>query len=125
MEKPINQDFANRVAQYQQNRAKGLVFQAEGTYGGVALKPPARAQRPWRLPRLALTFGLFFVIKASVFHLSGVAGYTGKLAGMSASVAVLDQVVATVLYPDPVSIAIAAQIANFERAVVRHIRALR
>jgi hypothetical protein len=125
MQQPINQDFANRVARYHQNRAKGLVFQADGTCGGVVPKRPARARVLWRAPRLLAMIALLFSIKACVFHLSGIAGYSGKLAGLSSSEAVLDQVVAAVLYPDPVTVAIAAQIATAERALVRQIRALR
>lgn len=126
MTQPVDPDFAARVAAYQAQRAKGLVFQADGTLGGIALKPRRAPRRnlPARLLGLVLMFGLVFAIKATVLQVMGVAAYNGNLARLTASTSVVDNAVAALLHLDPITLTFSDAYVSAQRAAARQVRAL-
>ncbi len=126
MTQPIDPDFAARVAAYQAQRDKGLVFQADGTLGGIVLRPRRSPHRNWigRVLGLALMVSLVFAVKVSVLQVMGTSAYNSNLVRLTSSTSVIDQAVGKMLHLDPITLALDAQFVKIEMAVARHIRAL-
>lgn len=104
---PPPTDFKSRVQAYEAARKKGMVFQAEGTVGGIPLRKRRRQRSGGRLSALILVVGLLFAMKAAVMTYVGPDTYRSKLIPYVASVAPQDQIIAYVMQPDPVTLWVA------------------
>lgn len=126
MTQPVDPDFAARVAAYRAQRDKGLVFQADGTLGGIALKPLRASRGTWpvRVLGLLFMFSLVFVIKATVMQAMGITAYNSNLARLTASASVIDKAVAQLLHLDPITLTLSETYVTVERSVARQMRAL-
>lgn len=100
---PPPSDFQSRVQAYEAARKKGLVFQAEGTVGGVPLRKRRPARTGGRLFALLLLVAVIFSAKAGIYAYDGPEIYRSKLIHYTASTAPHDQIIAYVMQPDPVT----------------------
>jgi Mn2+/Fe2+ NRAMP family transporter len=104
MTQSVDPEFARRVAQYQQNLKKGLVFQADGTLGG---KTGGDVPRTWRGSglRRALKFLMIAMfIKVALFHVAEVVGKNAGRDIVLDSSAIWHKAGALLLYPDAISV---------------------
>ena len=101
---PPPTDFQSRVQAYEAARKEGLVFQAEGTIGGIPLRKRRRSPSGGRLFALILLVSAIFAMKAALLAYVGTDAYRSKLMQYSASEAQYNQVIAFVMHPDPVTV---------------------
>lgn len=104
---PPPSDFQSRVQAYEAARKKGLVFQAEGTIGGVPLRKKRPLRTGGRMFALMLLVAVVFSGKAALYAYGGPELYRSKLIPYMASTATHDQIIAYVMHPDPVTLWVA------------------
>ncbi len=104
---PPPSDFQSRVQAYELARKKGLVFQAEGTVGGIPLRKRRRDRASGRLFALILVVSVLFTMKAALLSYVGPDTYRTKMIRYTASDAPQDQIIAYVMHPDPVTLWVA------------------
>lgn len=104
---PPPSDFKSRVQAYEEARKKGLVFQAEGTLGGIPLRKRRRYRNGGRLFGLILVVGLLIAMKAGMFAYVGPENYRHKMMPYTTSTAPQDQIIAYVMQPDPATLWVA------------------
>ena len=119
MQNQVDPDFAARVAQYERNRESGLVFQAEGTVGGVVpISQPSKRRIRW-IPALVFAGLMFVILKASALHIMGISSYNSSLARLTASSAPVDRALGDILRPDAASIQIAMVFNKVQHRMLR------
>ena len=119
MQNQVDPDFAARVAQYESNRESGLVFQAEGTVGGVVpISQPSKRRIRW-IPALVFAGLMFVILKASALHIMGISSYNSSLARLTASSAPVDRALGYILRPDAASIQIAMVFNKVQHRMLR------
>jgi hypothetical protein len=104
MTQSVDPEFARRVAEYQQNLKKGIVFQADGTVGGKRVK--RRRRSAWRgnalrhFMKLAIAAVL---IKIVLFHAAHIVEFDANSAVVMASPDFVQKAIGVLFYPDPIS----------------------
>jgi hypothetical protein len=122
MQNQVDPDFAARVAQYERNRENGLVFQAQGTVGGVMpISQPSKRRIRW-IPAVVFAGLVFVVLKASALHIMGISSYNSSLTRLTASSAPVDRALGYILRPDAASIQIALVINRVQHRLLREMR---
>lgn len=101
---PPPSDFQSRVQAYEAARKKGMVFQAEGTVGGILLKKRRSTRSGARFFALILVVALLFAMKAGLLSYVGPDIYRTRLTPFAASDAPHDQVIAYVMHIDPITL---------------------
>ncbi|MDR7123638.1 hypothetical protein [Pseudotabrizicola sp. 4114] len=118
MSDPSITEFNTRIARIQNARAKGHGFEAEGTLGrSFYTRSDPRYRRRWRVPVLRpLVFALVFgtLLKALLLNQLGAAAYEARVAGLLAGQGI-DRIGGWLMQADPVTLAVARQIALFGR----------
>lgn len=99
-----NADFSTRVERYQRNHKKGLVFQAEGTLGGMKAKRPRSAWRGGGLRWMLRVISVAILVKVGLFHIAKTVGYTPTHQIITDGRSLVAQMMVFALYPDPVSL---------------------
>jgi hypothetical protein len=103
MTQSIDPDFARRVAEYQRNLKKGVVFQADGTIGGKRIRPARRAWRGHALGHMVKLLMAAVLIKAALFHAAHIVGFDANSALALDSAPLVQQGLSLLFYPDPIS----------------------
>ena len=118
MSDPSLTEFNTRIARIQKARAKGHGFEAEGALGrSFYTRSDPRYRRKLRIPVLRPLFlGIVFgtVVKALLLYQLGTTDYDTRVAGLMAGQGV-DRIGGWLMQADPVTSALARQIALFGR----------
>ena len=111
-------DFQSRIARIEQARGLGLGFEAPGTLGrSFYTNRQPRPRRKSRLPVLrpvVLLLILGVVLKAVILHQVGPVAYDARVAALRAGTGV-DRIGGWIMQADPLTAAVARQIAAFQR----------
>lgn len=120
---PAPKDFQSRVQAYEAARKKGLVFQAEGTLGGVPLRHKRPKRKSGRIFALILVLSILFAMKAALLAYVGPDTYRSKLAPYAASAAPQDRAIAYVMQTDAVTVWVAKLFAEVTFSVRKVVKA--
>lgn len=97
-------DFAARVAAYEENRKRGVVFAADGTVGGNVAAAPRSAWRDGTVRRILRAAALLMFLKIALFHAGAMAGYNALATLVMSHASIVEKALALVFYPDPISV---------------------
>jgi hypothetical protein len=109
MADPNMTDFYRRAHRVQKDRARGYGFEAPGTLGRSYYTRPAAPRRSLLWPALFLLV-VGFALKGAIFHATGSDLYNARVADLSASDGVVEQVGGWVMQADPVTLWVADKI---------------
>ena len=110
MSDPNLADFYGRIARIERARTKGYGFEANGTLGRSYYLRPARQRRPL-LRSLIFAFVCVFGLKGTILHNVGPESYEARVQRLQSGEE-FDKLGAWLMQADPVTVWVAAQIAD-------------
>ncbi len=121
----VDTEFSQRIARYEKNRKKGLVFQANGTVGGHLAKPQRSAHRSGVFRHILRLAVMLMAIKIGVYHVAGAAAYNQFVGKAAMTAGNAGHAATMVLKPDAVTLAANAGLLTIERWIAGQMRAMR
>lgn len=111
-------EFSTRLRAYETARDQGLVFQAIGTLGGVALRKKPKTKRAGRIFSLLLVVMTLFLLKSAIFFAAGPTKYNTTLLPYTGSSALADRAIMWVMGADPLTVRTAELIGEGRRQIL-------
>ena len=103
-------EFYKRAARLERDRAKGMGFESSGTLGRSYYQRPVARRRSMLWPVLFLIV-VAFVLKGTIFFVTGPETYASRVADLQSSPGVVEQIGGWLMQADPVTLTVAKAIA--------------
>lgn len=103
-------EFYKRAARLEQDRARGMGFEAAGTLGRSYYTRPAAARRSLLWPALFLVV-VAFVLKGAILYVTGPETYSARVADLQAAPGMVEQIGGWLMQADPVTLQVSKAIA--------------